>query len=201
MSKTKRCSKCGKIQSLDCFTKDKQYKDGLQCTCKKCRNKSLRNYRHTKIGLAYTIHQQQVARSKNRKYNLPTYTKEELKEWLFDQPLFHKLYDNWVKSDYDKWDRPSVDRLDDYNSYSFDNIQLVTWQENFNKGHKYMKNGKNNKQSKSVLQYDFDGNFIREYYSIASASRINKVCRVNIVATCNGRKRSAGGYIWKYKNE
>ena len=39
-----------------------------------------------------------------------------------------------------------VDRLNDYKGYSFDNIQLMTWQENKDKGHRDCLNGINNKE-------------------------------------------------------
>ena len=40
---------------------------------------------------------------------------------------------------------PSIDRKDDYKPYTFDNIQLTTWQQNKAKGHEDCKNGINNK--------------------------------------------------------
>jgi hypothetical protein len=43
---------------------------------------------------------------------------------------FYELYNNWIDSGYKKSDKPSVDRIDDYKGYSFDNIQLMTWKEN-----------------------------------------------------------------------
>lgn len=36
MLKEKRCSKCAKILSIDCFYKDKYKKDGLKSHCKSC---------------------------------------------------------------------------------------------------------------------------------------------------------------------
>lgn len=34
--KTKRCSKCGKVKSVNEFHKDRINKDGLRSECKKC---------------------------------------------------------------------------------------------------------------------------------------------------------------------
>lgn len=63
--------------------------------------------------------------------------------------------------------------------------------------HKELKNKYNGKLSKPVLQYDLDGNFIKEYLSIAEAQRhgYNSICRC-----CKGITKTANGYIWKYKN-
>jgi len=55
---------------------------------------------------------------------------------VYKQPNFEELYNNWVKHGYDKWYKPSVDRLNDDKGYSFSNIQLVTWKENSDKQHK-----------------------------------------------------------------
>lgn len=33
---TKRCSRCGSVKSISCFSKYKKNKDGLQCSCKTC---------------------------------------------------------------------------------------------------------------------------------------------------------------------
>lgn len=57
------------------------------------------------------------------------------------------------------------------------------------------------KQSKAVLQYDLDGNFISEYYSIIEASRVVGGSHSNISKCCNGKYKSSVGYIWKYKTK
>ena len=54
---------------------------------------------------------------------------------------------------------------------------------------------------KKVLQFDMDDNFIAEYNSIAEACRaIGKPQESShISGVCSGKRRSAGGYKWKYK--
>lgn len=61
------------------------------------------------------------------------------------------------------------------------------------------------KKSKPVLQYTLDGEFIAEYTSTREAERQTGVKQTNISSCCNeairkGYKvKSAGGYVWKYK--
>lgn len=56
------------------------------------------------------------------------------------------------------------------------------------------------KLSKPVLQYDLDGNFIKEWNSPLEASITLFGKKVfSIYECCNGKRKSAGGYIWKYK--
>jgi|GEM_PF-726042 len=53
---------------------------------------------------------------------------------------------------------------------------------------------------KAVLKFDVNGMFLNEYVSIKEASKINNVQRTSISANLNGKYKTAGGYIWKYKN-
>jgi group I intron endonuclease len=50
-----------------------------------------------------------------------------------------------------------------------------------------------------INQYDLTGNFIQEWPTISSASKHYNLNSANIVANCNGRYKSAGGFIWRYK--
>jgi len=59
--------------------------------------------------------------------------------------------------------------------------------------------GHRNKPGKSIIQYDLNMNFIKEYISANEAGRsINK--SGNQIADCaSGRQKTAFGFIWKYK--
>jgi hypothetical protein len=198
----KKCSRCGDVKLLKDFSFNKATKSGFMCSCKECDKLKAKIYRKTKKGLVYSIYSNQTLHSKQKGKSKPSYSLNELRTWLFSQELFHKLYDNWVESGYDRMLIPSIDRKNDYKSYSFDNIQLMTWKENMEKGSFDRINGINNKLSKAVIQYDLEGNFIKEYYSIMQASRDNKISDSNISSVCSGKRfKTAGGFIWKYKNE
>ena len=55
--------------------------------------------------------------------------------------------------------------------------------------------------SKPVIQVDKYGNEMREFESCADAGRIMKIDRGSIYKVCAGthRKKSAGGYGWRFK--
>lgn len=58
------------------------------------------------------------------------------------------------------------------------------------------------KRRKAILQYDLDGNFIREWDSATSFGKaISKDVGGNIIACIKGKQPSAYGYKWKYKDE
>lgn len=69
--------------------------------------------------------------------------------------------------------------------------------------HKYNNNyGKNTKKlCKPVIQYDLDGNFIKEYYGANEASRQTGILCTSICKCCRGERKKSGNYIWKYKEE
>jgi hypothetical protein len=52
--------------------------------------------------------------------------------------------------------------------------------------------------SKSVAQYDKQGNYITQYDSITDAARAVNGWDENICQCCKGNKKSSAGYIWKY---
>lgn len=61
--------------------------------------------------------------------------------------------------------------------------------------------GKNNPNSKKVIQYDMDGTLIKIWDYVkqaADALNINKTC---ISGCCCGRQKSAGGFVWCYVDE
>ena len=57
----------------------------------------------------------------------------------------------------------------------------------------------NYSQSKPVLQFDKSGNFITEYKSIIEAERITGISNGKISLCCQGKFKTAGGFVWKYK--
>ena len=55
------------------------------------------------------------------------------------------------------------------------------------------------KTNKPILQYDLEGNFIKEWKSCTEAQEKLNLSNY-IQACCSGKVKSAKGYIWKYKD-
>ena len=53
--------------------------------------------------------------------------------------------------------------------------------------------------SKPVLQFSKDGEFISEYFGAREAARLLDIVPSSIIECCNKKRKSAGGFIWKYK--
>jgi len=56
------------------------------------------------------------------------------------------------------------------------------------------------KYSKTIIQYDLDGNFIKEWKGMKEAARTLNIKPPNLTATLKGRQKTCGGFLWKYKN-
>lgn len=53
-----------------------------------------------------------------------------------------------------------------------------------------------NGHCKSVYQYSFDGDFIKEYKSSSVAEKETGLSKTKIVACCHAKIKSCGGYMW-----
>lgn len=51
---------------------------------------------------------------------------------------------------------------------------------------------------KHIIQMDLNGNFIRKWYSANDIQEQLHIRRNNISSVCTGKRKSAGGYKWKY---
>jgi len=154
----------------------------------------------TKTGIISTIYSAQKRKSKDRGMELPSYTKQELSDWLYSKDTFHQLFNEYVNSGYSSKLRPSIDRIDDNKPYIFSNIQLVTWGINQDRAYKSLREAKNDRHiSYPVAQYSITGEHIADYISFKDAHRETGVDDYSIALCARGlkNKKHAGGYIWK----
>lgn len=212
----KVCSKCLESKSVESFYYVKGNLDSRSYACKVCSRRIKLEKRRTKEGLIKGMYDGQMYSSKCRGYAKPDYSKKELICWVLSKSVFHSMYDDWVSSNYTKDFIPSLDRIDDYKSYSFENIQLMTWKANREKAYLDMKNGVNNKRSKAVSQYTVDGVWVADHHSVKEAARKVNGLDSDIINVCKKAKRklrkscgsyryiesvTAYGFKWRYHGE
>lgn len=159
-------------------------------------------YRRSKKGILNTLYWHHVSRCIAKNKELPTYTKSELRDWLFSHPDFKILYKNWIDSGYDKNKSLSINRKNNSLSYSLDNIELITWGEHTKKTTESMILGdiiSGHPHIAVIGENKLNGEII-EFISISDAARSLNISKVHISSCCNNKDRkSAGGFIWRFK--
>ena len=55
--------------------------------------------------------------------------------------------------------------------------------------------------SKPILQYSKSGDFIREWKSASEVKRVLGIDNSHIIHCCKGKRKSSGGFVWRYKEK
>lgn len=90
-----------------------------------------------------------------------------------------------------------------------DNLEWCTHQYNLTYGtcvqrrlaHTEYRSGADNVKSKTVYQYDLEGNFIAEYGGAREAARITGLSGHSISKAATGKLRQYAGYVWSYEKK
>lgn len=114
-----------------------------------------------------------------------TLTSDWIIEHIFFQPCAHCGRTDWLKI--------GCNRLDNSLPHTPDNVEPCCWECNRKLGDK--------EKSKKILQYTLDGEFVREWESQIEAATELNIRQGNISSCCKEKRKTAGGYIWKYKEE
>lgn len=63
------------------------------------------------------------------------------------------------------------------------------------------KSVKGNYHTRKVEQYDMKGKFIKCYDSVMDVERHTNICHPSIINCCKGKLKTAGGFVFKYKED
>lgn len=193
----KRCYRCGKIKPLVEFNKNKSKPSGYGDECRECKNELDTQYRRTEVGLISKIYGTQKKSSSRRGHLAPTYSKAQLIDFMYKNNYI-ELYTAWVFLGYNTNLVPSIDRINRNLPYTLENIQLVTWEFNNQKGREENKET----YSKRVQQYSRSGELLGLYPSIREASRVTSLDPNTISENAKGlRKNFISPFIWKFIDE
>ena len=94
----------------------------------------------------------------------------------------------WFRDKAYNMKKPSIDRENNDGNYTLENCQFIEMNINRIKNH-----------IKPVEQYDLKNNFIQKFFSMRDAFKRTVIHHSGISACCRGIQKTAGGYIWKYK--
>jgi len=192
------CTTCSEWKPKAEYHKNDKSALGIKTKCRGCCSKEKRAWSRSVKGVVYTIYSSQKDSCITRGMESPQYTRDWLYEWCVGQELFHTLYDGWVQSNYNKYVKPSVDRIDNLKTYTEDNIRLMTWGENLELAHKSLREGDTKYNHTAVYQQDLEGNIINEFFGITEAQRQTNIYYENIQKVCKRERFTTGGFFWSF---
>lgn len=97
--------------------------------------------------------------------------------------------------------KPQVNHID--GNKLNNNVANLEWCDNKYNQNQARKLGllekRDKKLRKPVIQYDKTGKIIKKHISLIEAQKATGIKNGNISLVCNGKRKTAGGYIWKYE--
>ena len=181
---TKKCTKCNIEKYIHNFGIRGNRKNSL---CKKCNTLKTKEY-YKKYPWKRTLNniKQRCNNPKNPFYK--NYGGREIKCLI----TVDELKRLWFRDKAWLLRQASIDRKDNDGNYTFENCQFI--EQSINTTERNIR-----ASSKNILQYDLQGNFIKEWKSAACIYRILGFVNSNISAVCLGKRKTANKYIWKFK--
>jgi hypothetical protein len=192
----KECKGCNKIKPIKEFRKGKQF-GNLNYYCKVCEdfyNKLYRINNKEKVAInrknwliknpwmaSYSGAKDRCCNKNNARFK--DYGLRGIK-FLMTPEDFKSI---WFRDKAYLMKRPSIDRIDNNGNYILSNCQFIELNKNSAKD-----------KFKSIIQFDLDGNFIKEWKSLGEVSKYLSM-PISTLSKCVIYKKIINDFIWKYK--
>lgn len=156
---------------------------------------ALIRYRRTSKGLIRNLFSHIKERSFKKGWTV-SFSSEEFYYWVINNERFETIYSAWCESGFLKSFRPSVDRIDCRKGYVYENMQIVTYQFNRDKGDKE----KIILRGKPIIAIDVN-NDPKFYNSIKECAECLKLRPSNISAVLIGQRKRHKNIIFYYADQ
>lgn len=158
-----------------------------------------------------SIETKQKMRSSKLGTKLPQEQRDKIsnsvKQKFIDAPNYNKCYDKKITLDkdflYHKYiiENLSMPKLASLLNVSEKTIFNNLKEYNISKPKEIWLKQLSTHPKKIVLQYDLNGNFIKEWNGLTIIQEELCINKANIANCCRGIAKSAGGFIWRYKDD
>lgn len=154
-------------------------------------------FRHTEKGLLTNLYQKLKSRNIKNGYGELDFSLDDFKKWSDETENFHRLFRIWCFDDYNKKSKPSVDRINPKKGYTFENMQWLSWSENYYKGIAEV----SNKKEKPIVMYK-DGIVLGKFKSLKEAQYfLGMSSNGNISENLKGNRNTVKGFNFEYIHE
>jgi len=100
----------------------------------------------------------------------------------------------WYRDKAYKMKCPSIDRKENNDNYCLENCRFIEFAENVAERNIRV-------CSKPVNQYDLENHFIKNWKSQVEIRRVLRFDQSHISQVCLGKRKTAYGFIWKFKED
>lgn len=156
---------------------------------------STRIYRKTIKGFTTYLYYNMKVRNIRRFGVALPFTSGQFRVWLITRPEFNPLWTNWVQSGRRRDLTPSVDRIDCMQPYTFDNMQLMRFQDNNRKTTIENPLYKN----KAVLVFDWSGELLGRFPSTKDCGNTLRLRKESIARCARRERRTYRGLTFVYE--
>lgn len=153
-------------------------------------------YRHTPKGMLTNLFQKLSRRNEKKGYGQIGFNLDTFQRWAMNNNDFLRLFNLWVADDYSKKSKPSVDRIDPYKGYEFNNMQWLSWNENYLKGIAEV----SEKKHKPIIMLK-NGVEIGKFKSVKDAQYfLGLKSNSDITLVLQGKRNTVKGYTFVFEN-